>query len=250
MYLYLSSSSTREKMVLELLKENIVIPYMLESFYYIKPFQIPYMKHCKLFMLDSGAFTFLKSGKNITKDKIDLFVNKYIDFINENDVNLFFEMDIDNLIGLSEVEKIRQKIEDRTKKKTIPVFHTSRGKQYYLDLVREYEYIALGGLALTKSKKLINSIPWFIKEAKKANCKLHGLGFTALSKLQLPQYHFYSVDSSTWVHGVRFHNYFKFDGYKMIRNNLNTKFKKNNFEITRNNLKEWIKYSIYLNKAY
>lgn len=250
MKVYLASTSTRGEVVKELLSENIVIPFLLESFYYIKPFQIPYSKHCKSFMLDSGAFTFLNNTKTTNLKSIELFVAKYIDFINQNDVELFFEMDIDSVIGLKEVEKLRQKIEDETGKKSIPVFHPERGKQYYLDLVKEYNYIALGG-SVSKSfnnKMYKNSFPWFIKEAKKQNCKIHGLGFTALSKLKLPQYQFTSVDSSTWVHGVRFHNMFKFENNNLVRYNLDTKYKKNNYEITKNNLKEWIKYSIYLNK--
>lgn len=250
MDLYLASTSTRQWAIESLLKENIVIPFMLESFYYIKPFQLTYMKHVKKFMLDSGAFTFLKTKKNTSRSVIDLFVKQYIEFINKNDIELFFEMDIDGLIGLKAVEEIRQLIEDETGKKTIPVFHPERGKQYYLDLIKSYDYVALGGSVLKKDKSYIKAFPWFIKEAKKNNCKLHGLGFTALSKLQLPQYNFYSVDSSTWVHGVRFHNLFKFENNKLIRQNLDTKYKKNNVEITKQNLKEWIKYSVYLNKAH
>jgi hypothetical protein len=248
--LYLASTSTREKIVLELLEKNIIIPYLLESFVYIKPFQLAYKKYVKNFMLDSGAFTFINNTKNTSLKSIEIFVGKYIDFINKNDIDLFFEMDIDNVIGLSEVEKLREKIENETGKKSIPVFHPERGKQYYLDLVKKYNYVSLGGSVTKKwNKKMYEkSYPWFIKEAKKQNCKIHGLGFTALTKLKLPQYQFTSVDSSTWVHGVRFHNYFKFENENLKRNNLNTKYKKNNYEITMNNLQEWIKYANYLNK--
>ena len=213
MILYLANTISRWEIVKKIEKENnIIIPNLLESFYYIKPKkQMNYIiKNVKNFMLDSGAFTFMNTKTNISKQDINKFTNKYIDFINEYDVDLFFEMDIDRLIGLNEVEKLRKLIEDRTNKKSIPVFHPERGKNYYLNMVKEYKYIALGGSASGGQKRYISFYPWFIKEAKKQNCKIHGLGFTALKKLQLPNWNFTSVDSSTWVQSIRFNRVFKF----------------------------------------
>lgn len=47
--------------------------YILESFYSIKDWQIPIIKKCDLFLLDSGAFTFMNSYKG----EVNLwFINK------------------------------------------------------------------------------------------------------------------------------------------------------------------------------
>lgn len=250
MKIYLANTISRQSIVEEILKEDgITIPYMLESFYYIKPVQIAYFKkYCKSFMLDSGAFTFMNQKRNTTLKAINFFTDKYIQFINENDIDLFFEMDLDKIIGLSEVEKLRYRIESETGKKSIPVFHPERGKDYFIDMIKEYDYIALGGSALKKPQHYIKYFPYFIKEAKKHNCKIHGLGFTALSKLHLPQYRFTSVDSSTWVQSVRFHSIFKFKNGKMNLIKSDIRKRKSNSKISKNNLIEWIKYSEYMSK--
>lgn len=41
----------------------------------------------------------------------DAYVSGYADFINRFDVKLFFELDIDNVVGLAEVERLRHKLE-------------------------------------------------------------------------------------------------------------------------------------------
>lgn len=65
MKVYLACLSSRIKVLKELLEENIIVPYMLESFAYIRPFQTQYIKYTKSFLLDSGAFTLLTSKKKI-----------------------------------------------------------------------------------------------------------------------------------------------------------------------------------------
>lgn len=250
MKIYLANTISRQSIVEEILQDGITIPFLLESFYYIKPSkQIPYIRnYCKSFMLDSGAFTFLNNKKNTTFRAIELFTEEYIKFINYYDIDLFFEMDLDSIIGLKKVEELREKIENETGKKSIPVFHPERGKQYFIDMVKEYNYIALGGSVSKSREKYKNVFPYFIKEAKKNNCKIHGLGFTALSKLHLPQFQFNSVDSSTWVQSVRFNNVFKFRNGKIELFNLDKTKKKDNYKISKNNLIEWIKYSEYMSK--
>lgn len=69
------------------------IPFVLESFYYIRDYQIPLIKSAELFLLDSGAFTFLNNSKT-TVDWND-YLDRYIAFINEHQVKYFFELDID-----------------------------------------------------------------------------------------------------------------------------------------------------------
>ena len=53
----------------------------------------------------------------------------------------------------------------------------------------------------------------FLNDAKKENCKVHGLGFTNFK--WLPKLHFYSVDSSSWTIGNRFGSIEKFEDNKI-----------------------------------
>ena len=47
----------------ELILNNPLPKFLLESFYSIKDWQIAVAKQCELFLLDSGAFTFMSNTK-------------------------------------------------------------------------------------------------------------------------------------------------------------------------------------------
>lgn len=74
------------------------------------------------FLLDSGAFSYM-NGAKITFEQMQEYINRYIEFINKYDIKYFFEIDVDNIFGLKQVEKWRKQIESQTKKKCIPVWH-------------------------------------------------------------------------------------------------------------------------------
>ena len=111
--------------------------YILESFYYFQEWQILLIKKCEMFLLDSGAFTFMNSQKG----KIDFneYLTRYINFINKYDIKYFFELDVDSIVGYEKVKQLRKRLENETGKKCIPVWHKSRGKEEYLKMCEEYE---------------------------------------------------------------------------------------------------------------
>lgn len=228
-------------------KINLSEVNILESFVSIKPWQTQIIPRFKNFMLDSGAFTLRKK----TNVNLDDFVRRYINFINENDVKYFFELDIDNIIGLNQVEEIRKYIEVQTHKKTIPVWHPNRGIEYFKKMCDEYDYVALGGVVNCDVKKgnYIKTFPWFIDYAHKTNTKIHGLGVTQLSILRSCR--FDSVDSSTWVNGSRFGELHLFNQgtiqiYKSVNKGVKTLRLKNVKTTDEHNLKEWIKASKWI----
>lgn len=197
-------------------------------------------------MLDSGAFTFM----NTVKGGInwDAYIRKYIDFINENDVKYYFELDIDKIVGYEKVKQIRRQLETETGKQCIPVWHKSRGINEYKKMLSEYEYIAIGGFAIKDIKPqeypLIKRI---VRYAYESGVKVHGLGYTHQDVLD---YAFYSCDSSSWTTCNRFGKIYKFDGQKIVcinPKNTGTKRDKQQ-EIEAIVLKEWIKYQKYLSK--
>lgn len=174
---------------------------LLESFYYIDEWQIPVIKKCKFFLLDSGAFTFMNAYKGKVNWKE--YIDKYINFINEHDIKYFFELDVDSVLGYENVKKIRHYIEEKTGKQCIPVWHKARGKAEWLKLCDEYNYVAIGGIVTREIKPSeYKYFTWLINEAHKRGCKVHGLGFTNLSGLKI--YKFDSVDSTSWKSGNRF----------------------------------------------
>ena len=186
--------------------------HILESFYYADEVTERLIPHVKSFMLDSGAFTFMQNAQI----RIDWneYLERYADFINRNDVKLFFELDIDSIVGYDQVKEYRTKLERLTNKQPIIVWHNNRGWNDFVRSCEEYPYVALGGIAGKKwSKEAQSSMPKFISTAHKYKSKIHGLGFTQMTYLN--KYHFDSVDSTAWTTGNRFGYIYQFKNGKM-----------------------------------
>lgn len=224
-------------------KEKMIGLSILESFYYADgwtEWAIPYLKN---FMLDSGAFTFMTSHKG----KVDWndYLRRYAEFINKNNVKLFYELDIDSIVGYEKVLEMRKWLELETGKKPIPVWHKSRGKEEFLKMCDEYDYVAIGGIVSKEiTRQEYKYFPWFINEAHKRGAKVHGLGFTNLEGIQ--KYHFDSVDSTSWTTGNRFGAIYRFNGKTM------EKFGKKEGQrladsraVAIHNFNEWVKFQRY-----
>lgn len=225
-------------------------PYILESFFYIRnqhDWLIKMQEYFGSFLLDSGAFTFMQGSVSDTIDW-DTYTEEYAKFINRHDIKLFFELDIDAIVGLKEVERLRAKLEKLTNRKCIPVWHKSRGLEYWKTMVRDYDYVAIGGIVSKEIKQ--NEYDVFLpllKIAKQNNCKVHGLGFTNLEKLK--RYPFYSVDSTAWLYGNRGGFLYHFNGTTMEKFAAKGQRLKSGGRLAAiNNFNEWLKFSQYADK--
>lgn len=224
---------------------------ILESYYYLRKNAefmrlVPYFGH---FLLDSGAFTFMQ-GNHSGKIDWDGYVEEYASFINKFNVELFFELDIDSLVGLAEVERLRYKLESLTGKKPIPVWHKNRGKEYFIRMCEKYPYVAVGGIVTKEIPRNIyeKAFPWFIKTAHDNKAKIHGLGYTTIANL--PKYHFDSVDSTAWLYGNRGGYLYKFNPrtglMEQIRVPATHRMKSRESAV--HNFNEWVKLGIHANK--
>lgn len=222
------------------------IPFILESFYYIRDYQIPLIHSAELFLLDSGAFTFMSNSKKAVD--WNEYLERYIAFINKNDVKHFFELDIDAVVGYERVKELRRKLEAGTGKKCIPVWHKSRGIEEFKKHCAEYDYIAIGGLA---TKEITREEYPLMKKlcayAKQNGTRVHGLGFT---EKDIGAYGFYSCDSTTWNMISRFGKIYKFTGDRIVvATPKGKKIDKSKYiEGEVFNIKEWIKYQNYLRR--
>ena len=105
MRLCLAGTFPSEKIVRENRPE-----YVLESFFYIKPWQVEEMPKWKMFLLDSGAFTFMHGVEASSKPvDWDGYLSRYIDFINRHNVQHFFELDVDIIVGYDAVKRMRSR---------------------------------------------------------------------------------------------------------------------------------------------
>lgn len=190
------------------LRDNGVL-FLLQTYFQMRQWKDDRVeKHIQTpkisFMLDSGAFTFMNSGVKVDWKQ---YVNEYIDFINKWDIKYFIELDLYGILGVEKTEKIRKRIEQKTGKKPIPVYHGTMPISYLRKLCSEYPYIAISATGTiapskwVKNKKLLKQV---VKIAHNYGCKVHGLGYTRLSELNNPEIGFDSIDSTAWLSGTRF----------------------------------------------
>lgn len=244
MEIYLADSEARAKQMNEDSKDNLFKgTNVLQSYYYCNEFtEKVVIPSCDSFMLDSGAFTFFSSGKHVDWNE---YIKKYADFITRNDVKLFFELDIDSLVGYENVLLLRKKLESLTNRKCIPVWHKSRGLDEFVKMCKEYDYVALGGIVAKEiTQKEYKYFPKLIKIAHENGAKIHGLGFTNL--IGLTKYHFDSVDSTSWVSGNRFGSVYKFNGKTMIKYDKKEGQRlSDSRKVAVHNFNEWVKFAEY-----
>lgn len=187
-------------------------PYILESFYYADADTERLLPLFGDFLLDSGAFTFMQDNK--THLDWDAYIEQYANFIVRNNIQKYFELDIDSVVGYEKVKEYRKKLEFLTGRQCIPVWHKSRGINEWIAMCDEYNYVAIGGIVSKEIKpEQYKAFPMMIAEAHKRGAKVHGLGFTNLTLLS--QIHFDSVDSTAWTTGNRFGFIYHFDGKTM-----------------------------------
>lgn len=221
-------------------------PYILESFYYADETTEKLLPYFGDFLLDSGAFTFMQSSKNHCD--WNEYIERYANFINRNNIDKFFELDIDSVVGYKRVLEYRDKLEKLTNKKSIPVWHKSRGIDEFKKMCDEYNYVAVGGIVAKEIKpEQYSAFPILINEAHKRKAKIHGLGFTSLQ--YLPKYHFDSVDSTAWTTGNRFGFIYQFNGKTMIKHDCpKGKRLADSRKVAEINYLEWIKFQRYAEK--
>lgn len=227
--------------------------HILESFFYVEDWMLPFIDDKAWnFMLDSGAYTFMskirssnKVEKTVGAMDWDDYVRRYADFIIEHNVAKFLELDIDAVVGLSRVEQLRHMLESRTGLQSIPVWHRSRGLDYWRGMAKDYSYIALGGLAIktiTRSEyKYLNPL---CDIAHEQGARVHGLGLSPASGLL--GYRFDSVDSTNWTMGNRvgYLDIFTGTGIRKVSRPPGTRMKARETAI--HNFREWVKYQRYM----
>jgi hypothetical protein len=228
--------------------ENFFDFFRLHTFYYMTDKEADDINKYSSFLLDSGAFSFFGNAKVSMTD----YIEKYINFINKYDVKHFFELDLYTLpeYGIKKTEEIRSYIEQKTKKKTIPVFHKMLGIEYYKKLCEDYEYIAIGASGQHDSK-WTRTNPTQLKSmvlyARSKGVKVHGLGYTKIEMLnEIP---FYSVDSTSWLSGNRFGAIYIFNGSGFDKKNKPSGMRVKTKETAKHNFYEWVKFQKYIEQA-
>jgi len=188
-------------------------------FHYHTKKEIPEYAYSPRHILDSGAFSTFKDPIKARNFDWDNYVKRYIEFIKKTNQKLFFELDIDCVVGLEKVEYYRKMIEDSVGIAPIPVWHSNRKWEYFEMMCEEYPMVSLGTTSANADGKKIRSNPEilkkFINTAHKHNSKINGLGFTNIPWLK--ELKFDSVDSTSWISGQKFGIIHKWNGRDMVQ---------------------------------
>lgn len=149
--------------------------------------------------LDSGAFSAFTKG-------ISINIQDYIKFIKDNreGITLYANLDV---IGDAEGTWRNQQIMEEAGLIPLPCFHLGEEWLYLERYVKEYDYIALGGVAQAKNK---DSLMSWLDKCWEIICdkdgwpktRVHGFAVTSLGIMF--RYPWFSVDSTSWVLTGRF----------------------------------------------
>lgn len=231
--------------------------FVLQSFYYMTDNNYFAKNHskCANFLLDSGIFSLVYGAKKVEiNDKFfKNYCDKYADFIKTHNIQHYFELDLDALIGEKGVLKLRDRLEARAGRQSIPVWHINRRKEGFLrDL--DHDYVAVGGLVNCRGKgrKVLKPLfPWLIDTAHEHGSAIHGLGYTVIPELDANVYRWDSVDSTSWVLGTIGGIIFTFKNGRLIKN-VKPKDKHFTSTVQARNLSfvAWNAYAEYINKRY
>ena len=144
-----------------------------------------YKKHGIEIMADSGAYSAWTRGAAID-------IDKYMEWLQENKIGKYFNLDV---IGDTEATKANQQYMEMHGYNPIPVFHFGEPLNYLDELVKNYDYIGLGG---TVGKPRNTKVNWFsCIFSRYPMVKFHALGVA--NPFLLRQFPFYSTDSIWWL---------------------------------------------------
>lgn len=152
----------------------------------------------RIIFLDSGAFSAMTR-----KSIID--IDKYADYIKENKKELEVYANLD-VIGNPEASKKNQLYLEKQGLNPIPTFHFNSDIKYLKEILKKYDYFALGGLVpILKQKKTAEQwldYCWSVISKTKPLPKVHGFGLSTYWAWQ--RYPFYSCDGTSWLQPGRY----------------------------------------------
>lgn len=163
-------------------------------------------KYAKLRFIDSGAYSAFTRG-------IEINIDDYIDFITEyiNKDMIYANLDI---IGDWEATEKNQRYMESKGLNPLPTFHYGTPLDKLKEMIKEYDYIALGGLVplALQRKKLQNWLDVCFSIIK-TDCKVHGFGVNSFYLWK--RYPFFSVDATSWLMGEKFRRVIYFEGNEL-----------------------------------
>jgi len=180
---------------------NNNVKHILMSYFYMNNVDLAGLKkeHGFRIFIDSGGFT-------ARRKNVDIDIHEYGQFLKDNKDSIEVAANLD--VGSFKQQLENQKILE-TYYPVLPVYHSteyfSPERDVLIDLIKRYEYIALGGMAVNATRtETTEFLNYCFKKAIPNKTKYHGFGISSFDRLK--EYPFYSVDASTWISLPRYGN--------------------------------------------
>lgn len=225
-------SGVEQESYLEILY-NLGIRNFLMSYEYLKGkglMKIKKYPDIRLF-IDSGAYTYQNDPKyeEYTNEQWENQIVEYLDWSKKHKNQIFAIADLDLQylpnVGYEKVYEWRKKYFEPFMLETgIPVcfIYHEDGLQYWEYMCKRYPYVGLS-LAIDKVENGSEQLREMFRIAEKYNTLCQGMAST--NTKMLTQYPFYTVDSTTWLAGLKYGEISVWTGTKM------TRIKKQDFEV-------------------
>jgi hypothetical protein len=175
-----------------------------------------------LFMTDSGAFSFFHgevSDTFYTARYWEPYIEKYAAFLEKNHKNIYCaaNLDLDVFLGREIIDYWDKKYFKPLEKlvQIVYIAHVHEDPKYS-DLfgihrvqhhLRKHDYVGIGSSLMTNRAGFDSKFFQLCRQARK---RIHAFGWTSVPRLKC--YPFFSVDSTTWLSGVRYGSSYLFDG--------------------------------------
>lgn len=199
MKIFLSAVETNPDTLPKVVEMGYKPMWNLMSYYYVKtndPVFNYVCDHSEEVLIDSGAHSIM-AGKRMQFDKYTIDYGSWIKEHDRANILGFFEMDIDDVIGVKKVDEYREYLYSCSNK-IIPVWHPIRGIDAFKKMCKEQRnrnrIVAIPGFRNECEKN--ENYGMFIKYAWDNGCKIHCLGGTRKSIID--KFPFDYVDSSSW----------------------------------------------------
>lgn len=224
--------------------------------------------------LDSGAFTLndqiVKSGMSWEEAQRDprlkAYIEDYARFLDKYGHRFTICAEID--VGSWEQKTRQREFLEQYCDRILPVIHPTDPVEYQHYLMKNYDYVALGGVGNARSLAEIKAyVQRKMQIAQRYGARFHGFAVTVIEMMRLMP--FYSCDSTSWLAGGKYGMTFWFDGrrlraYDKFQKAVRLRFKNECRElgvdwddfindkapaVNKFNLLQWLKFQEYLNTA-
>jgi hypothetical protein len=234
--MFFSSSSVKDTKLLY----DFGIKEILVSFHYIQKglayydeLLVELKKNDGLFMTDSGGFSFIASinlqeTPEASTEKFWLpYLERYVAWLYEHRDYIYVaaNLDLDAIVGREVVLEWNEKYFRPLEKymNIVYVAHRDISKVYndYDGLKQLKEYCsAYDYVGVSQEYKEYSSKVYTI--AKNNGTRIHGFAWTSIPLLKANP--FFSVDSTTWLGGVRYGTSYRYDGKNFVVNDHKKKY--------------------------